>query len=152
MKITRSMGAEERFHNKRIGYVKYYIHMKHNVPLESITANWTMKYVSINGQIVVKTVQSGYLKYIKYQDVDAEVEEQMQKWQTKKLIATTVSSREKGIKRREEGWTMSSQRTNSLQRNQGGGRDKLMKVDGDFPTCMRNNRNNNDDETKKWKI
>ena len=24
-----------------------------------------------------------------------------------------------------------------------------MKVDGDFPTCMRNSRSNNDDETKK---
>ena len=45
--------------------------------------NWTMKYVSINGQIVVMTVQSGNLKYTKYQDVEAEVEEQMQKWQTR---------------------------------------------------------------------
>ena len=69
----------------------------------------------------------------------------------KKLIATTVSSREKGMSRREEGWTMSSQKTISLQRNhnnerctsEGGGRDKLMKVDGDFPTFMRKSRNNN---------
>ena len=77
IKITRSMDADERFHNKRKVYVKYKIHMKHNVPLESINTNWTMKYVSINGQIVVKTVQSGNLKYIKYQDVEAEVEEHM---------------------------------------------------------------------------
>ena len=83
IKITRSMDAEERFLKKRMGYVKYYISMKHNVPLESINTNWTMKYVSINGQIVVKTVQSGNLKYIKYQDVEAEVEEQMQQCQTK---------------------------------------------------------------------
>ena len=69
----------------------------------------------------------------------------------KKLIATNVSSREKGLRRREEGRTTSSQKTNSLQRNQGEGRDKLMNVDVDFPTCMRNSRNNNDDETKKWK-
>ena len=54
----------------------------------------------------------------------------------KKLIATNVSSREKGIRRREEGWTVSSQKTISHQKNQnierctseGGGRDKLMKV------------------------
>ena len=44
-----------------------------------------MKYVSINGQIVVKTIHSGNLKYIKYQDVEAEVEAQMKKWQTKNL-------------------------------------------------------------------
>ena len=67
----------------------------------------------------------------------------------KKLIATTVSSREKGIRRREEGGTASSQKTVSLQRNHGEGRDKLMKVDDDLPTCMRNSRNNNDDETKR---
>ena len=66
----------------------------------------------------------------------------------KKLIATTVSSREKGIRRREEGGT-TSQKTISLHRNQGEGRDKLMKVDDDLPTCMRNSRNNNDDETKR---
>ena len=63
----------------------------------------------------------------------------------KKLIATTVSSREKGMRRREEGWTMSSQKTVTSQRNhsnerctsEGGGRDKLKKVDGHFPTCIR---------------
>ena len=66
-----------------------------------------------------------------------------------KLIATTVSSREKGIRRREEGGTTSSQKTISLQRNQGEGRDKLMKVDDDSPTYVRNSRNNNNDETKR---
>ena len=83
IKITRSMGAEERFHNKRMAYVKYCIHMRHNILLSSISLNWTSKYVSVKGQIVVKTCQSGSLKYIKYQGVEDEVEEQMQKWQTK---------------------------------------------------------------------
>ena len=72
IKITRSMDPEERFHNKRMVYVKYYIHVKHYAPLESVNTNWTKKYVSINGQIVVKTIQSGNLKYIKYHDVEAE--------------------------------------------------------------------------------
>ena len=56
-----------------------------------------MKYVSIKGQIVVKTAQSGNLKYIKYQDLEAEVEEQNAKMAVKKLIATTVSSRSEDI-------------------------------------------------------
>ena len=145
IKITRSMNAEERFHNKRIWYVKYCINMKHNVPLESISTNWTMKCVSNKGQIVVKTVQSGNLKFFKYQDVEAEVEDRMQKWQSKNSSQTTVSSREKGMRRREEWWTMSSQKTITSQRNhsnerctsEGGGRDKLKKVDGDFPSRMR---------------
>ena len=146
LKTTRSMDAEERFHNKRMGNVKYCIHMKHNVPLESITANWTMKYVSIKGQIVVKEDSAKWKPEIhqiprrgsRSRRTNAEMA-------VKKLIATTVSSREKGMKRREEGWTMSSQKTITTQRNhsnerctsEGGGRDKLKKVVGDFPTCMR---------------
>ena len=65
-------------------YVEYCIHMRHNIPLSLIFLNWTSKYVSVKGQIVVKTCQCGSLKFIKYQDVEDEVEEQMQKWQTKK--------------------------------------------------------------------
>ena len=144
------MDAEKRFHNQRMEYVKYCIHMRHNVPLESISATWTMKDVSIKGQIIVKTVQSGNLKYIKYQDVEAEVEEEMQKMAVKKLVATSVSSREKGMKRREEGGTMSRQKTNKIQRNDRnerctseGGSDKLKKADGDFPICMMKKRDIN---------
>ena len=64
------MDAEERFHQKRMEYVKYCIHVKHNVPLDSITTNWTLKHVSVKGQIVVKTCQSGSLKNIKNQDIE----------------------------------------------------------------------------------
>ena len=83
LKITRSMGAEERFHQKRMGYVKYCIHVKHNIPLDSITTNWTLKHISAKGQIVVQTCQSGNLQYIKYQDIETVVEGQMEKWQSK---------------------------------------------------------------------
>ena len=83
VKITRSMDAEERFQNKRMGYVKYCIHTRHNILLSLISLNWTAKHVSVKEQIVVKTCQSGSLKFSKYQDIEDEVEEQMQKWQTK---------------------------------------------------------------------
>ena len=33
-KITPSVDAEERFHQKRMEYVKYCIHVKHNIPLD----------------------------------------------------------------------------------------------------------------------
>ena len=103
IRITRSMEAEERFYNKRIGYVKSCINKKHGVPLYLISLNWTTKHVSVKGQIVVKTCQDGSLKFSKYQDVEDEVDELMQKWQTKKLIATTVSSREKVVKKTRRG-------------------------------------------------
>ena len=83
IRITRSMEAEERFYNKRMGYVKSRIHKKHGVPLELISLNWTTKHVSVKGQMVVKTCLDGSLKFNKYQDVEDEVDELMQKWQTK---------------------------------------------------------------------
>ena len=128
IRTTRSMEAEERFYNKRMGYVKCCIHKRHGVPLDLIYLNWIAKHVTVKGQIVVKTCQDGSLKFTKYQDVEDEVEELMQKWQTKKLIATTVSSREKGIRRREEGGTASSQRKISAQGNQNSNtKEKLQK-------------------------
>ena len=72
--ITRSVD-EDRFHNKRMGYIKYCINMKHNVGLESIITNWTMKWVSIKHQIVEKTAQSGNLQHMQHKDIDAEFEE-----------------------------------------------------------------------------
>ena len=82
-KITKSMDAEERFYNKRMGYVKCCIHMRHDIPLGLIFLNWSAKHVSVKGQIVVKTCQDGSLKFSKYQDVEDEVEQLMQKWLTK---------------------------------------------------------------------
>ena len=70
IRITRSMEAEERFYNKRIGYVKSCINKKHGVPIYLISLNWTTKHVAVKGQIVVKTCQDGSLKFRKYQDVE----------------------------------------------------------------------------------
>ena len=81
--LQERMDADERFHQKRMEYVKYCIHEKHSIPLDSITTNWTLKHISVKGQIVVKKCRSGILTYIKYQDIEAEVEGQMEKWQSK---------------------------------------------------------------------
>ena len=110
-------------------------------------------HISVKGQIVVKTYQSGNLKCIRYQDMETKVEGQMKKWQSKNSIATTVSSRENGPKRRQEGMTTSSQMQTATQGNQqtnrstseGGGRDKLKNVDGDFPACMRLKKDSSED-------
>ena len=76
----RLMDMEKK---KRIGYVKSCINKKYGVPLYSISLNWITKHVSVKGQIVVKTCQDGSFKFSKYQDVEDEVDELMQKWQTK---------------------------------------------------------------------
>ena len=117
--ISRSMDAEERFHHKTLGYIKCCIHTRHSIPLNSISLNWISKYLSVSGQIVVRTCQSGSLKDIKYQDIESEVEEQMEKCLAKKkLVATTVSSREVGQRRRDEGKPTSGHFCIETQRNQ----------------------------------
>ena len=105
------MDAEERFLQKRLGYIKCCTLMMHGTPLASVLLNSFSKHVSVDGQIVVRKCQSGSLKYHKYQDT----------WKMggKKLVSTTVSSREVGRKRREEGKTMSSQRTQKHTRTKG---------------------------------
>ena len=119
------MDAEERFHNKRMGYVKYFFHMKHHVPLESMNTNWTMKYVSINGQIVVKR------------------QYKVETWNTSnsKMLKPKSKNQCKNGKQKthrndcEQSWE--GDFTTEKPRSEGGGRDKLKKVDGDFPTCRR---------------
>ena len=58
---------------------------------------------------------------------------------------TTVSSREKGIRRREEGMTMSSQKKTSAQENQGESETKHKEAEDESPT-QRRNRNDDKDE------
>ena len=47
LKITRSMDAKERFHQNRMGYVRFCMHVKHNIPLDSITTNRALKHISV---------------------------------------------------------------------------------------------------------
>ena len=64
----------------------------------------------------------------------------------KKFVATNVSVRLLGIKRRSEGMAMSSHEETSLwngqedgmMKGEGGGRQRLKHVVGDVPMCMRN--------------
>ena len=98
------MDAEERFLQKRLVYIKCCFHMRHGTPQASISLNRFSKHVSVDGQIVVTTRQSSSFKYHKYQDIELEVEEHMENGWQKKLVATTVSSRDV----REEEKTMNS--------------------------------------------
>ena len=66
----------------------------------------------------------------------------------KKLIATTVCSREKGIRRREEGKTTSSQRKISAHGNQDECKRNHMKPEDESPT-QRRNHNDIDEEARR---
>ena len=76
------MDAEERFHQKGLEYINCCIHARHGTSLASIFLNRFSKHVSVDGPIVARTCQSGSLKYNTFQDIKAEVEEQMENgWQ-----------------------------------------------------------------------
>ena len=74
-----------------------------------------------------------------------------------KLVTTIVSRREVGFKRREEGETMSSrvytethkEHRDDKRKGDGGGRQKLKRVDGDFPCCMRRESEDNKAKTRE---
>ena len=126
--------------------LKCCIHTRHNVPLVQIKMNRLTRHVSVDGQIVIRTCAIGSLKYHKHQDIEAEVEETMEKGLTQNLVATTMSSRYVGIRRRMEGVTMCSQDETTTHKEQeeewvkgkGGGRQSLKHMDGDVSMCMRN--------------
>ena len=67
----------------------------------------------------------------------------------KKLIVTTVSSREKAIRRREEGETTSSQKKFSVQGNQDECKKNHLKPDDESPTQRRNRNYDIDNEAKR---
>ena len=60
-----------------------------------------------------------------------------------------MSSGEKGIRRREEGETTSSQRKISAQGNQNSSKKNHMKAEDESPTQKRNCKNDNDDEAER---
>ena len=145
------------FHQKRMGYVKYCIHMRRNIPLTSISLNWTSKHVSVKGQIVVKTSQNGSLKYIKYQDIEPEVEDQMEKWQSKKTHRNDCEQSRDGPKtqRLRKHYEKSNARQHKKIKKATEAQvkvaadKKLKKVDGDFPACMRRENSNNENNTRR---
>ena len=62
-----------------------------------------------------------------------------------------MSSREKGIRRREEGETTSSQRKISAQGNQDECKKNHMRPEDESPTQRRNRKNDKDDEAERTK-
>ena len=74
--------------NERDKYIRrqilHLLETQHSLDL--ISMNWTLKHLSVKGQIVVKTCQSGSLQYIKYQDIGTEVEGQVEILQSNQTI------------------------------------------------------------------
>ena len=109
IRISPVLNAEEKFHRKIMGFVKFAIVKNKGIALHHIKLNQEKKSITINGQISAMTDDNGMLKYNKYEDADEDVQDLMTKWLKKQLVATTVSNRERGMKRRNEELTTSNQ-------------------------------------------
>ena len=119
IRISPAMDAEERFHQKRVGYFKCCTHARHNVPLVQIKMT---RQVSVDGQMEIRTCAYRSLKYHIHQDIEVDVEEIMEKWLTKN------SSQYLGIRRRMEGMTMCNQDETPIHKEQG---DEWLKGKGE---------------------
>ena len=84
IRFSPAMDAEERYQQKRLGYIKFCLSEIHKIPLEKITLNRETKDVPIQGEVVIKTGANGSLQYTKYQDIEPTVEEHTGRLLTKK--------------------------------------------------------------------
>ena len=119
IRISPAVDADERAQQKRMGYIKFCQNRKHEVPLAKIVLNRVKKHVTVEGQAVVRTCENGSLKYHKFQNIGKEVEDYTDDWlsKKKKLVASTLSSRIVGIRRRNERRTTSSHERNALYKD-----------------------------------
>ena len=83
IRISSAMDAEERFHQQSLGYIQCCIYTRHTIPIVQITMNRMTRHVSADGPIAIRTCANGSLKYHKYQDIEAYVEEFTNKSLTK---------------------------------------------------------------------
>ena len=74
IKISLALDAEERFHRKRMGFIKFVLNQKKGIALHRIRLSHEKKSVVIIGQILTKTEENGEPKYNKYHDIDEEVQ------------------------------------------------------------------------------
>ena len=86
IKISPFLDAEERFHRKKLGFVKCMIHKIKGIALHYIHMSYEKKSITIDGQVIAKIDTSGKLKYNRYEDVDEEVQILMTRWLTKNSL------------------------------------------------------------------
>ena len=83
IKISQALEPDERFDKKRLGYVKYVLNKDKGYALHWMKMNLQRKTITVNGQTIAMIDSNGLLKYNKYEDIEVEVQNLMEKWLTK---------------------------------------------------------------------
>ena len=78
IKIQLAVDVTERFHRKRMGFIKLTIRNKHQVPLHRKTLNHKKKIVAVEGQAAIKACENGRLSYNQYHNIEEEVRRLME--------------------------------------------------------------------------
>ena len=82
IRFTPNMKAEERYLQKRLGFIKVSLNEVHGIPFERIYINKELKRVSIEEE-VIKTNTNGSLRFFKYNDIEQKLESHMDEWLSK---------------------------------------------------------------------
>ena len=85
IRISQALEPEERFGKKRLGYIKFAINKSTGIKLHWIRLNLEKRSVSVYGQLAARVENNGFIKYYKYENVEDEVRNLMDKWLTKNL-------------------------------------------------------------------
>ena len=109
VQISQALTAEERFDKKRLGYVKYAINKNTGIRLHWIHMDLEKKSITIFGQLAGKIESSGYLQILYTWRRRRRSTKSHGQMADKKLITSTVSSRDRGMQRRINQGTTSSQ-------------------------------------------
>ena len=85
IRISQALEPEERFENKRLGYIKFAINKNTGIKLHWIRMNLEKRSASVYGQLAARVENHGNIKYYKYENVEEEVRNLMDKWLSKNL-------------------------------------------------------------------
>ena len=83
IKISEALEPEQRFEKKKIGLHQVCHKQKRRNTFTLDKAESGKRSVFVNGQLAARVENDGLLKYYKYEDVEDEVQELMNKWLTK---------------------------------------------------------------------
>ena len=85
IRISQALEPEGRFEKKRLGYIKFAINKSTGIKLHWIRLNLEKRSVSVYGQLAARVENNGFIKYYKYENVEDDVRNLMEKWLTKNL-------------------------------------------------------------------
>ena len=85
MRFKGNDSVEKRISDKKLGFVKYYLHQTEGHPLANVRSKWKKGEVELLGKKVAWVTETGQLAYAdELTDIAASVDERVQSWKTQR--------------------------------------------------------------------